>query len=324
MKSSSYGFVRDVIEAEIRALRDVADRLDLSRIAEAVGLIRNCRGRVVVTGIGKAGIIGQKISATLASTGTPSYSVHPVEAVHGDLGRIVGQDVVLLLSNSGETEVIALLPYLRHAGAKTICVTGDSRSTLARHCDVSIEMGRIEEACPLGLAPSASTTVMLAIGDAIALGVARKRKLDKEKYALYHPGGELGRRLMRVEEIMRKGARCPKVAESVTVRDALMRITGTTGRAGAICVVGPGNKLTGIFTDGDLRRRLLTGGELLGLPISAVMTRDPKRASLGSLATEAGRIMKQHRIDELPIVDGRGRLKGIVDIQDMLEAHVIR
>jgi arabinose-5-phosphate isomerase len=316
-------YVRQVLETEMRALRQVSRRLNPAQVAKAVQLILDCTGRVIVTGVGKAGIIGQKISATLASTGTPSYSVHPLEAVHGDLGRILGQDVVVALSNSGETEVVQLLPYLKQVGAKVIAITGARDSTLARHCDVVLDMGKIEEACPLGLAPSASTTAMLALGDALALAVARKRKFNREEYALYHPGGELGRQLIRVEEVMRVGNCCPRVREKATVREALLRITQTEGRAGAVCVMDVRGRLVGIFTDGDLRRRLLRGGDLLNQPIRRVMTPRPKRVAEGSLATEAGRIMKEHRIDELPVVNSRGKLLGIMDIQDMLEARLI-
>jgi len=317
-------YVREALDAEIRALRDVSERLNSARVAEAVELLLNCKGRVIVTGIGKAGIIGQKISATLASTGTPSYSVHPIEALHGDLGRILGEDLVLFLSNSGETEVVELLPYVKQVGAKSICITGDGASTLARHCDVVLDMGRIEEACPLGLAPSASTTAMLGIGDALALAVARKRNFNKEEYAMYHPGGELGRKLMPVEKVMRSGERCPSSRAEATVREALQQITGTVGRAGAVCIVDEENRLVGIFTDGDLRRRLLQGSDFLTRPISGVMTRNPKRIVVGSLASEAGRIMKENRIDELPVVDAAGGLLGIIDIQDLLEARQIK
>ncbi len=317
-------YVREVLDAEIRALRDVSERLDPNQVAKAVELLLSCKGRVIVTGIGKAGIIGQKISATLASTGTPSYSVHPIEALHGDLGRILGEDLVLFLSNSGETEVVELLPYVKQVGAKSICITGDNASTLAQHCDVVLDMGKVEEACPLGLAPSASTTAMLGIGDALALAVARKRNFNKEEYALYHPGGELGRKLMPVEKVMRTGDHCPTVRAEATVRDALHQITSTAGRAGAICVVDNEDRLAGIFTDGDLRRRLLQGHDFLSKPISSVMTRNPKRIVAGSLATEAGRIMKENRIDEIPIVDAAGKLLGIIDIQDLLEARQIK
>jgi len=315
-------YARDVLDSEIRALEGLKERLD-HRFRQAVKLILNCRGRVVVTGIGKAGIIGQKISATLASTGTPSHSVHPVEAFHGDLGRILSEDVVLALSNSGETEVVQLLPYVKEMGAKIISITGSPRSTLAQYSDVVIDIGKIEEARPLSLAPSASTTAMLAIGDALALAIARKRDFGKEEYALYHPGGELGRRLMRVEKVMRTGEHCPSVTRETTVRQALDRVTQTPGRAGAISVVGSDGTLVGIFTDGDLRRHLQKDTVFLDEPIESAMTAGPKFVRASSLATEAARILKEFRIDELPVVDDAGRLVGMVDVQDLLEVRII-
>jgi len=317
-------YVHEALAAEIRALREVAERLDAEAVAQAADLIFACRGRVIVSGVGKAGLIGRKISATLASTGTPSHFLHAVEAIHGDLGRILEEDTVLLLSNSGETEVVNLLPALKRVGARTIGITGDPRSTLARFCDVVIDIGRVQEACPLGLAPTASTTVMLALGDALALAVARRRNFNREDYALYHPGGELGRRLMPVERVMRTGSQCPAVTGDVSVRRALERMTHVEGRAGAVCVVDAEGRLAGIFTDGDLRRHLLEGADFLDGPIAAVMTSDPKRAVVGDLAAEAGRLMKEHRIDDLPVVGPDGRLQGIVDIQDLLEARLIR
>jgi len=307
-------FARQVLSTEVAAICGLSKRLDDS-FGEAVELLLACRGRVVVTGIGKAGIIGQKISATLASTGTPSHSLHPVEAVHGDLGRIVRDDVVLALSNSGETEVTALLPAVKRIGARIIAVTGNASSTLARHADVVLDIGPIEEACPLGLAPSASTTAMLALGDALALTVARRRHLKEEDYALFHPGGELGRRLMKVEEVMRSPDDYACVTPDVTVRAALAR---SPKRAGAVCVLDDAGRLVGIFTDGDLRRRLVEGAELLDAAIAGVMTRSPKRIRLGRLAQEAAKIMEDAQIDELPVVDESDVLRGVIDIQDLL------
>ena len=315
-------FGREVIEVEIRALQGVVSRLGGSFVA-AVDAIFNCKGRVVVTGMGKAGLVGQKISATLASTGTPSYSLHPVEAVHGDLGRIVGDDVVLALSNSGETEVVGLLPAVKRIGARIVAITGNAQSALGQHADVVLDMGHIAEACPLGLAPSASTTAMLAVGDALALAVARRRKLDKEQFALYHPGGELGRKLLKVEEVMRGLDLCVCVRADATVTDALERVDRVPGRAGAACVIDETGRLLGIFTDGDLRRRVRRDAAFLKGPMSAVMTRDPKAIRLGSLAQEAANTLKTHRIDELPVVDESGRLRGIIDVQDLLEVRVI-
>jgi len=312
-------FAREVIRAECRAMEEMSGRLGESFGAGVEAILR-CRGRVVVTGVGKAGLIGQKISATLASTGTPSYSLHPVEAIHGDLGRITEEDVVLALSNSGETEVVHLLPTLKRIGARVIAMTGNSASTLARHSDVVLDMGPIEEACPLRLAPSASTTAMLALGDALALTVARRRNFDKEQYALYHPGGELGRKLMKVDEVMRGPEKCAVVTAETEVREALKT---SPSRAGALCVVDEEKRLVGIFTDGDLRRRLSKDSAFLDGPLSAVMTKGPKRIRLGSLAQEAAKIMDDYEIDELPVVDEHDTLRGVVDVQDLLAARLM-
>lgn len=315
-------FGRDVIKKEILALKGLADSLDES-FQQAVDLIFQCSGRVIVTGIGKAGIVGQKISATLASTGCPSYSIHPVEAIHGDLGRMVEGDVVLALSNSGETEVVDLLPAVKRMGVKIIAVTGNAESTLAAHADIVLAIGNIEEPCPLGLAPSASTTAMLAMGDALALAVARKRKFDKERYALYHPGGDLGRRLLKVEEVMRGLDQCAVVKVSVTVVEALSKVDSVPGRAGAVVVTGKDGRLLGIFTDGDLRRRVREDTSFLSKSIRSVMTADPKCVRVGSLAQEAAKILKDYRIDELPVVDEKHRLRGILDVQDLLAVRLI-
>jgi arabinose-5-phosphate isomerase len=315
-------FARAVIESEVRALQGLAQRLG-DGFRNAVDLLLACSGRVVVTGIGKAGLIGQKISATLASTGTPSYSLHPVDAIHGDLGRIVEGDVVLALSNSGETEVVQVLKAVKRMGAKVIAVTGNPKSTLGRQADVVLDIGAIEEACPLGLAPSASTTAMLALGDALALAVANRRKFDKERFALYHPGGELGRKLMKVEEVMRGLDQCAVALASWTVNEALEQVNRVPGRAGAVCVTDESGRMIGIFTDGDLRRRVPRDTAFLAAPISAAMTRNPKSIRLGSLALEAASILKKHKIDELPVVDSDGKLCGILDVQDLLEVGLM-
>lgn len=315
-------FARKVIDSEISALQGVRERLG-EPFADAVEALLTCKGRVVVTGIGKAGIVGQKVSATLASTGTPSHSLHAVDAVHGDLGRIVQEDIVLIMSNSGETEVVELLPAVKRIGARIIAITGKPQSTLAKHADIVLDIGVITEACPLGLAPSASTTAMLALGDALALTVANRRKFDKEDYALYHPGGELGRRLLKVDDVMRGLDQCAHVGEQATVIQALERIDATPGRAGAVCVTDASGALAGIFTDGDLRRRVRQDPAFLKGPISAVITRKPKCIRLGSLAHEAAKILKDNRIDELPVVDAQGRLCGIVDVQDLLAVRLI-
>jgi arabinose-5-phosphate isomerase len=327
MPDADIEYARKVIALEARTLSNLVERVN-SSVKAAIKLILACKGRVVLTGMGKAGIVGQKISATLASTGTPSYFLHPAEAVHGDLGRIVDRDVVIALSNMGETqEITRLLPSIKKIGAKIIAITGNARSVLAKHSDVVIDMGRIEEACPLGLAPSASTTAMLAMGDALALTVLKNRRFSKEDYAFYHPGGGLGRRLMVVEDIMRTGRENAVVTPAHTVRQALRAIRGvgkvSKRRTGCACVVDSSKRLTGIFTDGDLRRHLDTGHAFLDRPIEAVMTRNPKVVKKGSLVTEAYKTLKDFRIDEIPVVDGKGRFVGLIDVQDLLETTML-
>jgi len=318
LPSEDVQYGKKVIALEAQALERLVDRVD-EGFQRAVDFILHCKGRVVVTGIGKAGIIGQKISATLASTGTPSYWLHPSEARHGDLGRVVKEDVVLALSNSGETEVSALLPFMKKIGAGVIAITGSSESTLARHSDVVLDIGQIEEPCPLGLAPSASSTAMLALGDALALTVLKRRNFSKEEYAFYHPGGELGRKLLIVEKVMRSGQANPVVKEGCQVLEALKVMTHTPGRPGAVSVVDGKGRLTGFFTDGDLRRRLGRRQDFLKGAIKKVMTRNPRTIRKDSLAAEAYNILKVNKIDQLPVVDEKGIPVGILDVQDLLE-----
>ena len=327
MPDADIDYARKVIALEARALGNLLERVN-SSVKAAIEMILSCKGRVVLTGMGKAGIVGQKISATLASTGTPSYFLHPAEAVHGDLGRIVDRDVVIALSNMGETqEITRLLPSIKKIGAKVIAITGNAKSVLAKHSDVVIDLGRIEEACPLGLAPSASTTAMLAMGDALALTVLKNRRFSKEDYAFYHPGGGLGRRLMVVEDIMRKGKENAVVTPKHTVRHAIraIRFVGKVSkrRTGCACVLDKARRLIGIFTDGDLRRHLDTGHAFLERPIEEVMTRNPKVVKKGSLVTEAYKTLRDFRIDEIPVVDAKGRFAGLIDVQDLLETTML-
>lgn len=311
---------KSIIELEIDALRTAASNIG-EEFARAVQLIYECKGRVIVTGVGKAGIIGQKVSATLASTGTPSYWMHAVEARHGDLGRVLPEDVVLVLSNSGETEVVQLLVPLKKLNTKIISITGNRNSTLGTYSHIVLDIGKIQEACPLGLAPSCTTTAMLALGDALALTIFRMRSWTQKDYAFYHPGGELGRRLIKVREAMRVGARNPVASQDVTVKEAL-DVMSTEGSPGMVSLVNEDGKLAGVFTDGDLRR-LLRGGEasLLDRPLRDVMTRNPKKVSADDLAAEAYRIMRDHRIDNLPVVDEDGVPIGIIDVQDWLDVE---
>jgi len=311
---------KNIIQHEVDALLAMKDRLN-AEFGRAVDTIFRCTGRIIVTGVGKAGIIGQKISATLASTGTPSYWMHAVEARHGDLGRVQPGDVVLALSNSGETEVVQLLPALKKLNVPIIAITGDPQSTLARYSDVVLDIGRVEEACPLGLAPSASTTAMLVMGDALALTVFRMRNWQPQDYAFYHPGGDLGRRLIKVKEVMRKGADNPVAPCDVTVRETLRVMTGHNS-PGAVSLTDADGKLVGFFTDGDFRR-LMQDAEpgLLDRPVSEVMTRNPKTIGHDHLAAEAYRMLRDYRIDQVPVVDEEGRPVGLLDVQDWLDVE---
>jgi len=309
---------RQIIQQEIEALRAMMESLG-AEFERAVELIFGCDGRVIVTGVGKAGIVGRKISATLASTGTPSHWLHAVEARHGDLGRVQPGDLVLALSNSGETEVVQLLPALKKLNVPVIAITGNCASTLARFSEVVLDIGEVEEACPLGLAPSASTTAMIVMGDALALTIFGMRKWQPQDYAFYHPGGELGRKLIKVQEMMRKGADNPVAACTVSVREALVVMSGHRS-PGAVSLVDEEGRLTGFLTDGDFRRLMREGQtEILDRPVSEVMTRDPRSIGADHLAAEADRMLRDFRIDQVPVVDAEGRPVGLLDVQDWLD-----
>jgi arabinose-5-phosphate isomerase len=314
---------RSVVKAEAAALLALHRRMGRDFL-RAVDLLHRCQGNVVVTGVGKSGLIGQKISATLASTGTPSLYMHAAEALHGDVGRVRRNDVVLAVSFSGETEeVLRVVPVVRRIGARLLSVTGNPDSRLARWSDVALDLGRIAEACPLGLVPTSSTTATLALGDALAMTASRRRKFSREDYALFHRGGSLGRQLMTVGEIMRRGREVPTVRPDATVLRTLRAVSGVGGaRAGATLIVDGRGRLVGIFTDGDLRRRLGKGKEFLDLPIRDVMTRAPVTVRDGTLVAEALRILKDRKIDEVPVLDSRGRPVGMLDVQDILEIEV--
>lgn len=310
---------RRIFALERAAIEQVEAHLG-EAFVQAVNAVLECRGRVVITGMGKPGFIAQKISATLASTGTPSLWLHPAEAVHGDLGRLTADDVVIALSNSGETEEITrLLPILRKIGVRLIAVTGGPDSTLGQFADIVIEMGEIEEACPMGLAPSASTLAMLSLGDALALVVLQKRDFGPADYALFHPGGSLGRQFVKVDEIMRTGERHPIVRVGASVKEALAAITKAKGRAGAVCVVDEAGKLAGIFTDGDLRRTVQRDIQLLDAEIEQVMTKGPKvRVRAGGLAIDAVKLYLERKLDQIPVVDDEGFPVGIIDVEDLV------
>lgn len=311
-------------EAIARLGARFGDAAPAAAFESAVAAMLACPGQVVVTGMGKAGVVGQKVSATLASTGTPSFFLHPSEALHGDLGRLRPGDVVLALSNSGETEEVnQVMAACRKLGNPLIGMTGRPDSTLGRHADHVLDIGRVEEACPLKLAPTASTTVMLALGDALAMAVLEERDFGPRDYAQFHPAGSLGRRLMRVDEVMRKGDAVPLVRAGTSVADALIQTSRTKGRPGASIVVDEEGALAGIFTDGDLRR-LLEGGDFsrLELPIEHVMAAEPKVLRPMDLAVDAHRLLRENRIDNAPVIDDERRPVGLLDVQDLIEVGI--
>jgi arabinose-5-phosphate isomerase len=308
---------REVLRNEAAAVAALADLLD-SSFEKAVAAVLACPGQLIATGMGKSGLIAQKISATLASTGTPSIFLHPAEAMHGDLGRVGDRDVVLALSNSGEAEEIRrLVPALKRIGAPIIAMTGKRQSTLAKHADVVLWTGNLPEACPVRLAPTTSTTAQLALGDALAMTVAKRRNFTREDYAAYHPGGALGRSLLKVHEVLDEGRGAPTV-KGKTTREALMEAGGMGRRPGCLAVTGPRGNLRGILTDGDVRRWLLKDPSFLDRPIDEVMTTDPKTIRRDQLAAEAWRLMRTNGFHELPVVDADGRYVGLLEIQDLL------
>ena len=322
MKKSVLSRGKSVLRIEAQALTRLSTHLD-RHFEMAVELLNQCLGRVVVIGMGKPGIIAQKLAATLSSLGVPALWLHPAEAAHGDLGKVTAQDVVVTLSHSGETdEIIHLLPVLKRIGAKLIAITGHPNSRLASHADVVLDTRVKNEASPWGLVPTASTTAMLALGDALAVALSEDRGFKPEDFAVLHPGGSLGKRLtLRVEDVMRKGSAHPVVHQDDSVQKVLLTIT--RARAGSASVVNKKGKLVGIFTDGDLRRHLEEEPHLLTKKVSLVMTRNPKTLPVGHLAIEALKILKTYRIDEIPVVDSNHRPVGLLDIQDLLKVGLV-
>lgn len=309
---------RSVVRTEAEAILGLLDRIGPDFV-RAVEQVVSCRGRIVVTGMGKAGFAAQKLSATFASTGTPSHFLHPAEALHGDLGRVAPDDLVIALSNSGETdEVVRLLPSFARLGVGLIAITGRGKSSLARAAEVVLDIGNVPEACPMGLAPTASTAALLAISDALAMAVLAARPFTSEHYAELHPGGMLGRRLRKVGEVMRRGPRNPVVRDDVPVSDALRVMTGTPGRPGSTSVVDGLGRLVGIFTDGDLRRLLESGWGDLAAPVSEVMTRNPRTVRPELQTAEAIEVLRERQIDQVPVVDEHNRPIGLLDVQDLL------
>ncbi|KVC92419.1 arabinose-5-phosphate isomerase [Burkholderia ubonensis] len=313
---------RDVLDIEADAVRALSEQLD-GDFVKAVALLLGCGGRVVVSGIGKSGHIARKIAATLASTGTPAFFVHPAEASHGDLGMVTADDVFIGISYSGESEeLVAILPLVKRIGAKLIAITGRAESSLGQLADVNLNAAVAKEACPLNLAPTASTTAALALGDALAVAVLDARGFGSEDFARSHPGGTLGRRLLTyVRDVMRTGDEIPSVGLDATLSDALFQITAK--RMGMTAVVGADGKVAGIFTDGDLRRVLERDGDFRRLPIADVMTRQPRTIGPDHLAVEAVELMERHRINQMLVVDADGALIGALNMHDLFSKKVI-
>lgn len=310
---------RGVIKSESAAVSGLAGALDASFV-KAVRLLERCQGKAVLLGVGKSGLIARKIAATLASTGTRSVYLHPVESLHGDLGMIAADDVAVALSYSGETEETAkLLPILKKQGLPVISITNNAGSRMARHSDVVLRLRVKSEACPMDIVPTSSTTAMLALGDALAVTLMTLKGFGRNHFARLHPGGNLGKLLnLKVGDLMHKGRENPVVKEGAAVAEALRVMTAT--RAGAVSVTGKGGRLTGYFTDGDLRRRLQDGSLDLGAPIKGVMTRSPLTVHPETPAMEAARLISERRIDNLPVTDsGSGRPVGIIDERDLLK-----
>lgn len=313
---------RLVVGMEMRAVADLSERIDADFVT-ACKFMLDCKGRVIVIGMGKSGHIGGKIAATLASTGTPAFFVHPGEASHGDLGMITTQDVVLALSNSGETsEIITILPLIKRLAVPLIAMTGNAASTLAKFASVHLDVSVEQEACPLGLAPTSSTTVTLVMGDALAVSLLESRGFTRDDFALSHPGGSLGRRLLLlVQDIMHAGSEIPSVAETAVISDALLEMTEK--KLGMTAIVDDDGRVTGIFTDGDLRRMLEKNLDIQRTAIAAVMTRNCTTIPGQILAAEAMQIMQQKKINALLVVDDQQRLQGALNMHDLIQAGLV-
>ena len=312
---TSLELARKVLRIEAAAILGLVDRVN-GDFERAVQLLFDCRGRVIVTGMGKSGIICRKIAATLSSTGTAAWFLHPAEAIHGDLGAIRDDDVVLAVSHSGETEeLIRLLESIRRIGARLVALTGDSESTLAKAADVTLNCGIAKEACPMNLVPTASTTAALAMGDALAMTLLVRKGFREEQFASLHPGGKLGRRLMRVEHVMHAGDAAPIVTVSTSMPDVFHEMSSK--RLGMTCVVDDSGALVGVFTDGDLRRLMIRTGQVMSLSAGEVMTPNPITIGPGQLAVEALKIMETRKITSVVVVDARRMVEGVVQIHDL-------
>jgi arabinose-5-phosphate isomerase len=314
-------FALEVIETEAAAVRTVATAVDVD-FHKAIELILRCEASVLTSGIGKAGIIARKISASFSSTGTPSHFLDPAQAVHGDVGSLRRGDVVLILSDSGETdEVLRMLSIVKKLNHPVIAMTAQRNSSLARFATATLCYGKVKEACPLGLAPTASTTAMLALGDALVLSVMKLRDFTEEDFAVFHPAGNLGRKLIRVSEAMtfRLGENLPVASDRLTVGQVLHEVSSIKRRSGAVILVDEQGKTSGIFSDGDLRRLITDNdGTALQKPVASVMTHNPKRIAADALASDAMAIMKEFRIDELPVIDAADKPVGLIDVQDLV------
>ena len=316
---------QEVLRMEAEAILELVPRID-ENFAAAVNLILECQGRTVITGMGKSGLIGRKMAATLASTGTPSFYLHPAEGIHGDLGMVTASDVVIALSNSGETgEVLNILPSLRRIGAKIIAMVGNANSTLGKNADVILDVGVSKEACPLGLAPTSSTTAALAYGDALALALLKKHNFTASQFAIFHPGGSLGRKLLlTVGNIMHKGDENPTVLADTTVQDALF--DNTDKGLGAVSVVDANGVMQGVLTDGDIRRGLSKGVDFLQRPVRELMTANPKTITEDKLAAQALHLMESNKpkpITVLPVLDKERKVIGLLHMTDLVRQGVV-
>ncbi len=313
---------RKVLEIEADAIRELIPRLD-ERFERCTEILFRCTGRVVTTGMGKSGIIAQKISATLSSTGTPSLFLHPAEAIHGDLGRIVKGDVLLALSHSGDTEeIVGLVSWLKRLGVPAIAFTGNPRSPLAQAADLHLDVSIRTEACPLGLAPTASTTAALAMGDALSMALLERRGFTVEDFAVLHPGGRIGKKLLRVEDLMHTGDQIPQVAPDTPMKDVLFEMTRK--RLGLTTVTAPDGVLLGMISDGDLRRQMERHGyALLDKKASECMTRDPVLVGRRELATTALDVLESRKITSLLVTDAQGRIQGVLHLHDLWKTEMI-
>lgn len=320
-KQEAISLARRVLEIEARAVQELAGRVDESFVL-AMQIVLGCKGRIVVSGIGKSGHIARKLASTLASTGTPAFFVHPAEASHGDLGMITRDDVLIALSNSGQSaELLVIVPIIRREGAKLIAITGDPASSLATEADAHLNAQTSEEACPLGLAPTASTTAALAMGDALAVALLEARGFDENDFARSHPGGSLGRRLLtHVSDIMRSGDAIPRVPDTAKLNDAILEMS----RKGlGMTAIVRGDQVIGIFTDGDLRRTLEKVGDIRTVAIADAMTKAPRTVESTKLAVEAVKIMDDHKINQILVVDAQNCLVGALNTHDLMQAKVI-